>query len=91
MRVWELLTVPRLYPSWADSVLVEAPDRPVVAGDRIVLGTGPARAMRVTLVIVSLAPPRELAIDVHMPLGIVNHEVVRISPISERECRVTYN
>jgi hypothetical protein len=89
--VWELLTVPRLYPSWADSVLVEAPDRPVVAGDRIVLGTGPARTMRVTLEVVALAPPHELTLDVHMPLGIVNHEVVRITPISDGECRVTYN
>jgi hypothetical protein len=47
--------------------------------------------MRVTLEIVSLAPPHELVIDVHMPLGIVNHEVVRVSPISKAECRVTYN
>ena len=88
-RVWELLTLPRLYPQWADARLVTAPDRPVAPGDRIALTSGPG--LRVTFDIVSLRPCEELAIDVTLPFGIVNHEVVRIGRISDGACRVTYN
>jgi len=90
-RVWELITTPRLYPLWADSRVTGTFDRPVQPGDRIVLQTGPGHLMRATFVISSVRVPEELALDVLLPFGLVNHEVIRIGRISDGECRVTFS
>ncbi len=90
-RVWELLTKPELFPLWADSRVAEAPARPVAAGDRIVLKTGPAHAATVIWDVVAMQPCEELTIDVRLPFGLVNHEVIRLGRISDGECRVTFN
>jgi hypothetical protein len=90
-RVWELITVPRHYPTWSDSLVVDAPARAIVPGDRIRLTTGPANAFKVMLEIIAVRAPEELTIDVHLPFGVLNHEVIRIGPITEQQCRVTFN
>jgi hypothetical protein len=90
-RVWELLTLPRLYPEWADAKVVRAPERPVEPGDRVELGAGPAKALTVIFEIIACRAPEELTIDVRLPFGMINHEVVRITRMAEAQCRVTFN
>lgn len=89
--LWALLTTPRLYEEWVDASLREGPDRPVVAGDRLLLGAGPGHRMKVVFDVVGLTPMREVVLDIQLPFGLVNHEVLRITPLGPRRCRVTYN
>ena len=90
-KIWELVTTPDLYESWVDAKLLEGPDRPLVAGDRLVLGAGLWHRMKVLFDIVELAPREQVVIDARLPFGLVNHEVLRISPLGPRKCRVTFN
>jgi uncharacterized protein YndB with AHSA1/START domain len=90
-RVWELLTNPAHYASWADARPVDARARHVAVGDRVVLRAGPADAFTVIFEFRKIEPPSELTLDARLPFGIVNHEVVRIDRIDESRCRVTFN
>ena len=90
-RVWELLTNPARYASWADARPVDARERHVTVGERVVLRVGPAGAFKVVFEFLKLEPPSELTLDARLPFGIVNHEVVRINRIDESRCRVTFN
>ena len=89
-RVWELLTSPAHYASWADARPVDARARHVTVGDRVVLRAGPAGAFKVVFEFLKLEPPSELTLDARLPFDIVNHEVVRIRRIDESRCRVTF-
>ena len=88
-RVWELLVSAKEIARWSASKLVLAPDRPLVPGDQVVLA--PGYGLRATLDILGQEPLRELRVDAHLPFGVVNHEVIRISPAGEGQCRVTLN
>lgn len=91
-RVWRLLTAPSAF-QWTGLKVVQAPDRPMAAGDQIVLcaGAGPGRLLEMRFRVIDLERCRRLALEVHLPFGIVNHEVVVINPASDAACRVTYN
>lgn len=93
-RIWELLTVPRELEQWSGTRVIEAPARPLDTGDRLVLGAGLGKKIRVSLMsfhVVEAKPPQELRLEIGLPFGITNHEVIRITPVGSRECRVTYN
>ncbi len=87
--VWDLLVQPQNLAAWSGTRLIDGPDRELTAGDRVVLG--PGFGMRVIFEVLGAEKPRQLRIDVHLPLGVINHEVVQISPVDEGRCRVTYN
>lgn len=87
--VWRCVTEPELLGRWPDGHLVQAPPRAIGAGDRVVFRTGPG--FTVVFEIGAVEPMRQVAIDVRLPFGIVNHEVVHLSPVGERRCRVTFN
>ncbi|HVE84864.1 MAG TPA: SRPBCC family protein [Myxococcales bacterium] len=87
-RIWELITRPENLDRWVGIKVADPPARALVVGDRIVLHRGPAK---VHWQILAMDPPRELTMDVLSPLGVVNHEVIRISPVGERRTRVTFN
>src|SRR5262245_6056076 len=87
-RVWELITNPARFEEWADSKPV-GDVREVREGDRVVLKTNVV--FKVVFEFLQMNPPRELALDVRLPFGLINHEVIRISPIGESQCRVTFN
>lgn len=89
--VWVLLTTPRLYEEWVDARLREGPERPIAVGDRLLLGAGPGHRMKVVFDVVGLTPMREVVLDVRLPFGLGNHEVLRITPLGSRRCRVTYD
>ena len=93
-RVWELLTVPRELEQWSAAKVIEAPARPLDTGDRLILAvgrTGLGQKIRMSFQVVEAKPPQELRLEIRLPFGITNHEVIRITPVGSRECRVTYN
>jgi hypothetical protein len=88
-RVWELISVPRHFPSWTTLHLMDAPDRAVEAGDRIVLSK--LRRIQVVFAVIDVRAPTELTIDALLPFGVVNREIIRVTPISDGRCRLTFN
>lgn len=85
-RVWRLLTIPGEFQRWTGLRMTKGPGRPLAAGDRVVFFAGLLRVQ-----VISLERPRRLELEVHLPFGIVNHEVLIITPQSDRSCRVTSN
>ena len=87
-RVWELLTNPARL-GWLGVKLVEAPARTLAAGDRLVFG--PAPGLRLSWNVLSVEPLRTLELDIKVPFGIRNHEIVVVSALGSESCRVTFN
>lgn len=87
-RVWELLVRPDLFAQWAECVLEEGPRRPVTTGERFVFRKGP---FHIRYEVLGVDAPRELALNIHLPFGVLNREVVRITPVGAERCRVTLN
>ena len=90
-RVWHLLTTPSELRRWSGLNIVKGPDRPLAIGDQIVFHAGLFALLEVRFQVMDLERLRRLALEVHFPFGIVNHEVVVITPESNVACRVTYN
>jgi len=90
-RLWYLLTNPRELAGWSDTSLVEAPERELTAGDRLVLGAGIAHRFRVTFYVRAAVRPRLLSLDIRLPFGVTNDEAIDISPVGSGTCRVTFN
>lgn len=86
--VWELLTDPARL-DWVGVKLVEAPARHLAVGDRLVFG--PAPGLRVSWDVLAVEPLRTLELDIKVPFGIRNHEVVVVSPWGGDSCRLTFN
>jgi uncharacterized protein YndB with AHSA1/START domain len=86
-RVWELLTDPAQF-GWLGVKVVEAPARTVAVGDRLVFG--PAPGLRLSWDVLAVEPLRTLELDVKVPFGIRNHEIVVVSPVGSDSCRVTF-
>lgn len=47
--------------------------------------------MKVFLDVLAAKPPQELVLRLRLPFGVVNHELIRITPIDQDHCGVTYN
>jgi hypothetical protein len=86
-RIFELLTNPLRF-GWLGVKVVEAPARNLAAGDRLVFG--PAPGLRMSWDVLSLERLRTLELDVKVPFGIRNHEIVVVSPLGSDSCRVTF-
>src|SRR5437868_418080 len=89
--VWAQLASAGAYERWADVRLRSGPARPLAAGDRMVFGTGPGSLLTVVFDVMEMDPPRRLVLDIQLPLGLFNHEVIQISAMGPSRCRVTYN
>ena len=91
--VWQLATTPAELARWTDSTLIEPPDHSgeLRRGDRVVLGAGVRGLFRVRVDVVNTDPPKALSLDVHLPFGVINHEVLVITPVFASSCRVTFN
>ena len=87
-RVWELLSDPARL-GWLGVKVVEAPARTLAAGDRLVFG--PAPGLRLSWDVLSVEPLRRLELDIKVPFGIRNHEIVVVSARGSEGCRVTFN
>ena len=88
-RIWTLLTRPQDLARWSGSKVVDGPQADTLAvGDRLVLA--PGFGLRATLEVRALDPGRELTVDVSLPLGVLNHETVRITPLVGGRCQVSF-
>jgi hypothetical protein len=90
-RVWHLLISPSELQRWSGAKIVKAPSRPLTTGDQILFRAGLGGLFQVGFQVVDLEPLRHLGLEVHLPFGVVNHEVVVITSESTSACRVTYN
>ena len=90
-RIWGLLTNPRELACWSATALVEAPEREITAGDRLVLGAGIGHRFRVVFRVREAVRPRLLSLDIRLPFGVMNDETIEISPVGSDACRVTFN
>ena len=88
-RVWELLTNPARLDDWLGVKVLEAPAHNLAVGDRLTFG--PAPALRLSWTVLSVEPLRTLELDIKVPFGIRNHEIVVVSPVGSDSCRVTFN
>jgi uncharacterized protein YndB with AHSA1/START domain len=86
-RVWELLTNPARL-DWLGVKVIQAPARDLAVGDRLVFG--PAPGLRLSCDVLSVEPLRTLELDVKVPMGIRNHQIVVVSPLGSDSCRVTF-
>lgn len=90
-RIWDLLTTPRELAAWSETMLVDAPEQELRAGDHLVLGAGIGSRLRVIFHVREAVRPQLLSLDIRLPLGVTNDETIRISPIGSNESRVTFN
>jgi uncharacterized protein YndB with AHSA1/START domain len=87
-RIWQLITSPPEVARWTETRLVDGPNRPMQPGDRVTFRAGPG--LYVVFRVLDADLPKRLVIDVDLPFGVVNHEVLQVSPLGEGGCRVTF-
>jgi hypothetical protein len=90
--VWALLVGPRALDRWWDAESLEAPDRPLVPGDRIVAHPkGAPGFLRLFLDVTSVdAEQWQIGFDIRLPLGVRLEELMRIVPLGTERCRITF-
>ena len=92
-HVWDLVTSPEGFDSWADATLVGAdPPGRARAGQRLRLVT-PAlgRAFRVDISVLEVdAERRRLHLLAHLPFGLVNDETITMAPVGEGRTMVRF-
>ena len=91
--VWTLLTEPATYSRWAGRVLRVEPPGAAHPGQRIELrerALGVGVRVRVDVVAVQESP-RRLRLEVHLPLGILRHEVVSCAALGADAAFVSFN
>ena len=71
--------------------MIEAPDRELRAENRLVLGAGIGHRLKVFFCVQDAVRPWHVAIDIRLPLGVRNHEVIEMRPLGPDGCRVTFN
>jgi hypothetical protein len=87
-RIWDFLTRAEKLAAWSGTSLVEGPDRPLESGDRVVLG---GFGLKIFLDVREIAPLRKLVVDARLPFGVINYEVIVVSPLDGGRCRVAFN
>jgi uncharacterized protein YndB with AHSA1/START domain len=90
-RVWQLVATPKELVRWSDTTLIDGPDRELRGGDRLVLGAGLGHRLKVIFQVRDAVRPRELALDIRLPFGVTNDEVIRLTPLGDTSCRVIFN
>ena len=88
-QVWELLGDASSIARWTNTRLLEGPKRPLQAGDHLVYAAG--AGLRAIFDVLEVVPRQTLRVDVAMSFGILNHEVIQLSPLDSAHTRVTFN
>ncbi|HXQ28690.1 MAG TPA: SRPBCC family protein [Gemmatimonadales bacterium] len=87
-RVWDLVTYAEPLARWSGTRLLAGPrNRRLMPGDRLVLAA--ALGLKVVFDIRALEPPHSLTVDVQLPFGVMNHEIIRITPAGDDRSRVS--
>jgi hypothetical protein len=92
-RVWDLLTSPERFDSWADATLVSAePPGRARAGQRLRLVTSAlGHAFRVDINVLEVdSERRRLHLLIHLPFGLVNDETITMAPADEDRTLVRF-
>ena len=87
-RIWHLISDPHELARWSETTLIDAPARAATAGDRLVFRAG---MWQITFDVVGMQAPRQLVLDIALPLGVRNREQIQITPIEANSCRTTLN
>jgi uncharacterized protein YndB with AHSA1/START domain len=87
-RIWQLLIDPRALARWSGTRLVDSDARTFAPGDRVAFRAFPG--FELVIEVGAIRPPAELHLDVRLPFGVLNREVVSITPSSGGGARVTY-
>jgi hypothetical protein len=89
---WALLVQPRALDRWWDAESLEAPDRPLAPGDRIIARPkGAPGFLRIIADVTSVdAENLQLGLDIRLPLGLRLEEIIRIIPLGTERCRITF-
>jgi hypothetical protein len=85
-QVWDLVTSPEEFESWADATLVSAePPGRARAGQRLRLVTRAlGHSFRVDMNVLEVdAERRRLHLLIHLPIGLVNDETITIAPAGD--------
>jgi hypothetical protein len=90
-HVWRTILVPGELARWTDTRLIEAPNRELREGDRLVLGAGPGQRITLRLDVRKIIAGEQCALHVHLPFGVVNDEVIRVTPFGPDACRVAFS
>ena len=91
--VWPLLVEPANYRSWVDAEVVAVdPPGPLRAGQVLSLRTSAAgRSWPVRWDVLEVDPAEHrMALDIRLPFGIVNHEVITCRATSEERTFVAF-
>jgi uncharacterized protein YndB with AHSA1/START domain len=89
-RIWDMLTHTKELDRWLGAKLLSAPNPVIATGDHLVFTPGFGLKL-LQWDILEMRPPRQLVFDVRVPFGIINHEVIVLSPVDDGRCRVTFN
>jgi hypothetical protein len=89
--VWSLLASPASLDTWIDGRLVSGPGRALQPDDRLRFRSGPLGLFEVEFLVHGVEAPLRLGLEVRLPLGVVNHQVVVVTSLAGGRCRVTYN
>jgi uncharacterized protein YndB with AHSA1/START domain len=90
-RVWHLVATPNELARWSGTKLVEAPHRELRAGDRLTFGAGFGGRLRVMFRVEDAIPPQHLSLYIRLPFGVINNEVIQITPLAADTSRITFN
>jgi uncharacterized protein YndB with AHSA1/START domain len=89
-RIWDALTIPSQLETWVEARVLDGRSGSLVAGDHLVLAAGPGGMFKIYFDVIEAERPTALTLDIGLPLGVRNHEVIRIAPVAGA-CRVTFN
>lgn len=90
-QVWDQISSAERFDTWVDAKLIDGPARPLEVGDRFVMSAGPGHMLRIYFHVLGMRRPEEMRLDIRLPLGLVNHEVIQICALDAGRCRVIYN
>lgn len=92
--LWEMLSQPSSYETWVDAELVAVePPGPAAPGQVMRMRTrAMGRWWSVQFDVLDVVDSEHrIAVDVTLPLGIVNHEVIMCRAVSPEETQVGFN
>lgn len=91
--VWEMLALPERYERWTGANLLSlSPPGRVQPGQRMEFRVRElGRWWPVHFDVGQVSERGTLELAVFLPLGIVNHEVVALTPVDDSHTRVTFN
>ena len=88
---WSMMDPARLDTWWDARVRRVVPAGPLSKGQRVEAGAGPGFALGLTMDVLEVDHDAHRArLLIRLPLGVVNDEMVTMTPLGPDRCRVTF-